>query len=76
MGLRAPVYVHAIGEGAELSVHELSPEVFVILCQVDGKTGKTALVEHCSRCAWATCFRLTNSGKWKELAPQEEEDVD
>lgn len=74
MGLNIPVYVHAVGEGTELSVYKLSAEMFVVVCQVGGKAGKLALVEHCQRCAWATCHRITSSGKWKELAPEVEED--
>lgn len=73
MGLPAPVYVHDVDEATTLSVYEVAAETFVIVCTVDGKAGQRAVVEHCSRCAWATCFRLTNSGKWKELAPEVEE---
>lgn len=66
------VYTHAVEEGTSLEVHALSPEMFVIVCKVNGKTGKMAIVEHCQRCAWATCHRISSSGKWKELAPEDE----
>lgn len=68
-----PLYTHDVGDGFTLNVYDVSTS-FVILCEKDGKAGKTAAVEHCSRCAWAACFRLHSSGKWKELAPTLEED--
>lgn len=67
------LYDHALPEGHQLSVFKISDTVFVVVCAREGKAGKTALVEHCQRCAWATCFRLESSGKWKELAPEVEE---
>lgn len=74
LGARQALYTHDLEDGFSLQVFEVAAQAFVVFCAKDGKVGTLAHVERCSRCAWAACFRLHKSGKWKELAPTLEED--
>lgn len=59
-----------------LTTAQLASDVYVIMLwnSRTGKYSKKALVECCEKCAAATVFRMIWSGKWKELAPEDEED--